>query len=199
MLSNDLKKQAKARESVLVVFVILAMCYAGYSTFYAPKKKLAVDLVKQLEEIIEKKSGIEKLNAALKEKYEQQAKELKSQAQMEASLDPKVKMIKDYENSLFKNISEFLNYVTQGEFVSNVDITSMKYDTATIRTGYTLTKFYLNSSGRFSDITDFIDRLEGVPALISIDKLNLNVGSKEANKVNLDLEGTFYELQRENQ
>lgn len=197
MFGAELKKQAKARESVMFLIVILGLCYAGYSTFYQPKKKLAVDLRKQLDEQIEKKLGLEKLNKALRDKNEQQIKDAENQAQMEASIDPKVKMLKDYENSVFKNISEFLNFVTQGDFISSVDISKMRYDPAQKRTGYSSTGFFLDVNGRFNNIIEFINRLEGVPALISIDKITLKVGSKDSNLVNLDLQGTFYEIQRE--
>lgn len=198
MLNNQLKKQAQVRESVLAIIVMLAICYMSFSIFYSPNEKKSTEFTVKLKEVKEKKTGIQKLNSALKTKYEQQAKELKQAAKMEASLDPKVRMIRDYEDSIFKNISEFLNYVTGIDFKSGVEITSMKYDIPAKRKGYAATKFFFNISGRFSTVTEFINRLEGVPALVSLDRISIRVNPKDSNLVNMDLEGTFYELEKDN-
>lgn len=194
MLDNQLKRQAQLRESILVMVVMLAMCYASYSTFYAPKKQLAQALKDQISEVITKKTGIEKLNRALEEKYTQQQMELQKQAQTAATQDPTVQIIKKYKDPVYKNMADFLNAIAQVQFRSAVEITTMRYEPPQSSKGYSSSGFFLNITGRFAHVLEFIEKLEKIPALVTLDKVNVYVNKNDARQVMLDLNGTFYEL-----
>jgi len=194
MLDNQLKKQAQMRESILAGVVILAICYMSYINFYTPKKESADLLATQIDLIQEKKSGIEKLNRALRKKYDEQRQEMIKQANLAATQDPNLKLIKEQKKPIFKNVTEFLSTVTKIDFRAKVNINSMRYDSPMMKTGYSETKFFLKVNGTFGSVIEFIEKMEAVPALVSLDKINIQVSKNDANMVTLDLNGTFYQL-----
>lgn len=195
MLDNQLKKQAQLRESVLAAIVMLALCYAAYINFYTPQKKLSDEFTTTLTEVEQKKTGIQKLIKALQVKYKKLQTEMIRQTQDLAKEDPKILMIKKYKDPVFKNVSEFLNAITQDNFRSTVDITTMNYELPMGKKGYTQTAFLLNVNGRFANIIEFIEKIEALPVLVSIDKIKLEINKKDASKVTLNLNGTFYKLE----
>ncbi|MBF0106272.1 MAG: type 4a pilus biogenesis protein PilO [Deltaproteobacteria bacterium] len=194
MFDNQLKRQAQIRESIMVGIMMVLMCYATYAFFYAPKKKMAQDLKAQIAEITEKKSGIEKLNKALLEKYEEQKKEMKKQAMMVETLDPRIKMIKDQKDYGYGSINQILSHITQEDFKLKVSINSLKYDLPISQKGYKATFFYIMATGRFVDVMEFVENIEDIPALISLDNISINTNKSDSNRVNVDLKGTFYQL-----
>ena len=198
MLDNQLKKQAQIRESLLAIIVIIGLCFACYMNLYKPKQIKTADLNKQIKEIVEKKTGIEKLNHALEAKQKLQSLEMQKQEQMAETLDPRILMIKNQQDSDYKDISQFLNQITKPDFKSSISINSLKYDATSKMKGYDQTKFFLVLSGRFANIIEFIDKLEDIPALISLDKIDIKTNPNDANMVNLDLSGTFYQLGNDN-
>lgn len=195
---NQLKKQAQIRESVMVAVLMVVMCYMFFAYFYTPKSKKQAELKTQIKEIVEKKSGIEKLIRALKLKHDQQKKEMKKQAIMAETLDPRIRMIKDQKDYGYRDINAFLSRITRDDFKARVNISSLKYDRPIVKKGYKSTAFYLMSTGRFIDVMEFIQKLENIPALISLDNINIQINKSDSNRVTLDLRGTFYQLGSEN-
>jgi len=194
MLDNQLKKQAQLRESILALAGILAICYASYINFYVPKKQSADLLATQIDQVVQTKTGVEKLNKALQKKYDEQRQEMLKQANLAAKEDPSLKLIKNLKIPIYKDVSEFLNAITKIDFRSKVNINSMRYELPTEKSGYNETQFYLNVYGPFGSVIEFIEKLEGVPALVSLDRINIQVSKNDANMVTLNLNGRFYQL-----
>lgn len=194
MLDNQLKKQAKIRESALAGVVILAICYASFMTFYTPQKKLADELSATNAKMKIEIRDLENQNNILTQKFQHQNEEFDNKARLEADRDPRVQLMKNSKESKFKNVSDFLNVITQDKFRSSININGLKYDLPSQKEGYTEVKFFVNASGRFANIIDFTQKLETMQALITLDVINIEVNKKDANQVTLDLSGTFYQL-----
>lgn len=198
MFNNQLKKQAQLRESILAIVVMLVICYAGYTTFYAPKKKMSDEFTIKLTELIEKKTGLEKLTKTLQSSSEKLSQEMNKQAEIQSHQDPRVQMIQKYKDPVFKNVSAFLNAVTQNEFRAGLSIEGLKFDLSLEKKGYSETKFFINAHGKFSSVIDFINNLEKVPALLTLDIMNVQVHKNDVNSVSIDLTGTYYQLGNDN-
>lgn len=194
MLGNQLKKPAQVRESILALIGIVLLCYAAYSNFYTPKEKEVKKIETELKEIVEKSKGIQKLNSALESKYAQQQIELNREAQRMMVTDPRIQMLKDSKYSVYKDISAFLEAVTRPEFRSQLEIERVSYEKPVPKKGYKEVRFFINANGRFPSVLDYLNKLEDVPTLVSLDVLNLQTHPKDTNKVTLNITGTFYEI-----
>ncbi|MCP5463807.1 MAG: type 4a pilus biogenesis protein PilO [Deltaproteobacteria bacterium] len=197
MFDNQLKKPAQLRESVLALVVVMGVFYATYATFYTPKKQMAEDLSQQVNQMNEQIASIEKLNQALIQKNAQAKREMQKQAQEAIKQDPRIQMLTQFKDPVFKDVSEFLHAITQFEFRSSLEIDSLNYLPSVTHKGYKSTAFDLVANGRFAHVIEFIERLEDIPALLALDKIQINVSKKDSSQVSLQLNGTFFELEKD--
>lgn len=198
MFDNQLKKQAHVRESILTFVAMLVVCYAGLSMFYQPRADKNQELIKQVQELEERKTGTQKLIAALQQKIQEKGQEVDQQIAQVLETDPKVQLLKKSKDATFQNISDFLNAVARDATKPSLSVNSMKYDASQAMDGYVSTRFTINVSGHFGDLVDFIKTIEDKSALSAINKLHLLVDGSDSSKVALEIEGTFYQL-RSNQ
>lgn len=194
---SSLKKQAHLRESILAMVGIVAICYLGFSFFYTPAKTKVKELAVKVAEEEERVTGIKKLIDALQKKQDDEMAGLSHQAKQSVA-NSRVDLIKSYKDPLYKNISEFLNAITQFDFKSNLKIESLNYSVPSKNGGYVSAQFHLVASGQFGKIVEFMQKLEEVPALVSLDSIDINIDKTDANHVSIDLNGTYYQLENEN-
>lgn len=195
---NNLKKQAHLRESILAMFGILALCYLGYSFFYTPAKKRVDDFSVKISEEEERATGVKKLIEALQNKQSEEMAGNHQQAQSGTGMISRVELIKNYREPAYKNVSEFLNAMTQLDFKSNLRIESLNYSAPVSNKGYTSSQFHLVASGPFGKIVEFMQKLEEVPALVSLDSIDINISKSDVNLVSMELNGTYYQLENNN-
>lgn len=195
---SSLKKQAHLRESILAMIGILAICYMGYSFFYTPAKTRVKDLAAKISGEEEKATGVIKLIEALQKKQNEEMAGGGHQVKSTSMANARIDLIKDYKDPLYKNTSEFLNAITQFDFKSNLKIESLNYSAPTKNKGYTSSQFHLVASGQFVKIIEFMQKLEDIPALVSLDSIDININKSDANLVSIDLSGTYYQLENEN-
>ena len=198
MFDNQLKKQAHVRESILTFVAMIVVCYAGLSMFYQPRAEKNKELIKQVQEFEDRKTGTKKLIAALQQKIQEKGQEADNQIVQALENDPKVQLLKKSENAAFQNISDFLNAVARDASKPSLSVNSMKYDASQAMDGYLATHFTIHVSGHFGDLVEFIKVIEDKSALSAINKLHLLVDGNDSSKVALEIEGTFYQL-RSNQ
>lgn len=198
MLGNQLAKQAKAREAVLILVAFLGLIYIVIDYIYIPKKQKCELLSTQINAIEEKRNALEKLNKALELKHTKMQSEMQKEAQQAEKEDPRILMLKKYRRSMFKNVSDFMNTVMQTTYQARVVIDSIKHETPMALKGFTSTPFIIKFNGRFTNILDFVNKIESIPALITIDKIEIRVGAQDSNLINVEINGTFFKLEKEN-
>lgn len=194
MLGSQLKKPAQIRESALAMVGMALLGFAIYNNFYYPKEKEVKKIEVEVKEIQDKAAGIKKLNTALQKKYALQQLELNREAQRMMVTDPRIQMLKDSKYSVYKDVSAFLEAITKPEFRSQLDIERVSYEMPVRKKGYNEVRFFVNANGRFASVVDYLNKLEEVPTLVSLDVLNLQTHPKDTNKVTLNITGTFYEI-----
>jgi hypothetical protein len=201
MQSNDLKKKAQAREIVLSIIVMGALCFMIYSLFISAKKKQQIDLEDKLTQITADGDAIEKENTELKKKIDEQ-KRLDiiqpTPQQATASKNPRVQMIQGKLKPDYIDVSEFLNAVTKPEFRMSLEIQSLNYSDQKKEKGYSSTRFNVIARGQFGTAVDFINKLESVKAMVAIDKINIDVDKDDNKLVTLELGGSFYKMEDSN-
>lgn len=199
MLTNQLKKPAQVRESLLAILVMLAICYMSYINFYSPKKDLATEIFDKVTKIEADIKSVTQLNETLQKKYEEQEKEMKKESKEVASQNQKLQMIQRSVSPEYQNISDFLKAVTHPRFRSKMIIDSFKYDAQRKDKGFASNQFKITASGKFQNVVEFIKKLEEVPALVSLDNLSIKLSDLDTSLVSLDLSGTFYQLEHGNE
>jgi Tfp pilus assembly protein PilO len=194
MLDNQLKKQAQLRESILAFVAILVVAYGAYSLLYAPRSAQNEELATQLQELQDRRAGVEKLIDVLQKKVDQRLNEASEETDANISHNPKLQMLQKSRNPEFKSVSDFLNSITRDATKPTVTINSLSYDALQAHDGYESAKFIIYVNGHYADLIDFIKLIENKAALITLDKLNLLVDNTDTTKVSLELNGTFYQL-----
>lgn len=195
---GNLKKQAHLRESILAMIGILAICYLGYSIFYTPAKTKVKDFTAKITEEEERITGVQKLIEALQKKQREEMAGISQQAQDTTMANSRVELIKSYREPVYKNVSEFLNAMTQIDFKSNLRVESLNYSAPVQNKGYSASQFHMVASGQFGKMIEFMQKLEDVPALVSLDSIDINISKTDVNLVSMDLSGTYYQLENNN-
>ncbi len=198
MLSSQLSKQAKVRETIMILAIIAGILYLAFDYLYFPKKEKNTELIEQISALTEREASIRKLMKALEQRHTKMQDEVKQQSLTTKSKDTRILMITKYKKSLYKNVSDFLNSVMQQTYQSSVNVDAIKQDTPKEKKGYEETGFSLKFNGRFPNIIDFIQNLESIPALITLDTLEIRVSKLDVNMVNVDIAGTFFKLENAN-
>lgn len=196
MFSSQLKKQAHMRESILAILVILAICYMSHSIFYVPTKTKAKKLSEEIAQVDEKISGVKKLVETLKQKQKDETQEISKDSTEITPKNKRLQIITQVDQSSYQDVSEFLNAVTQPYFKSNVNIDSLKYDSPIMQKGYSVSNFHLVANGQFAQILEFIEKMEEMSVLITLDAINMNINQTDTNLVSIDLNGSYYQLEK---
>lgn len=196
MLNNQLKKQATVKESALIGVLVLALCYVAYTYLYSPKKISVVTTEEQLVKVEQDKKQKLQVVQELRNNQKKQTEEaVKLNARTTTTeQNPMLQMNQRFKNAEFKNMSEFLNTMAKPEFRTSVEIASLKYTESKVEMGYVSTGFHLVANGQFIRIISFLEKLEGVSALVAIEAVNMSA-NKSNDVVILDLKGTFYQLE----
>lgn len=197
MLNSQLKKQATVKESALIGVLVLALCYVAYTYLYSPKKISVVTTEEQLVKIEQDKKQKLQVVQELRNNQKKQTEEavkLNARTTTTTEQNPMLQMNQRFKNAEFKNMSEFLNTVAKPEFRTSVEIASLKYTESKAEMGYVSTGFHLVANGQFIRIISFLEKLEGVSALVAIEAVNMSA-NKSNDVVILDLKGTFYQLE----
>lgn len=204
MLGTNLKKPAKAREIILASVAMLTSIYFAMTNFVQPKAMEAAELATQLKGLQEKTASLKQLNDVLRQKKKQAEAEAAAQKKQaveqveDPSLDPRIQLFKQSKRQRYGNVSEFLQEISSRGFRSSVVIDAVKYDPKQVRNGYAETRFNFIIHGDYAKILSFIKKLENVPALISLENVNMNVSAGETQTVAVSLVGVFYQLEEDN-
>jgi Tfp pilus assembly protein PilO len=192
---NSLKKPATLRESALIVVAILALCYLIFTYLYNPKKKELNTLMTEVTEINKKINGTQKLVEALKKKQSQLKNEMAMLDKEAQGKSSRIQLIKKYKAPIYHNVSELLNAIAQPEFRSSISISALKYGDPHARDGYTSTRFNLHATGQFGKMVDFLEKIESLPVLLSMDSIELSVSKTDTDLVLIKIDCTFYQLE----
>jgi Tfp pilus assembly protein PilO len=196
---NELKKPAQVRESILAGLVMLVICYMFYTNFFTPKQKMINEVTVKIEKTDLEIKNTKEINSSLEKKHKEQESELKKQAKELANQNEKVQLIQKYKTPDHNGISDFLNAITHPNFRTKLSIDSLKYDPTKKESGFTSTQFKLEASGKFHNAVEFISKLEKVQALVSLDSISIQTSDRDSSLIKLEITGTFYQLENNNE
>ena len=195
MLGNQLKKPAQSREIILAAVGILVVSYLAFTNFVVPFRGDADSLVEQLEKVRGEADAIAKFNDVIRQNQKQQIGSSVAQQSMVGAKDLRIQLIQRNKKARYGNIMDFLEEVTSPVFRSMVSIDSLKYDTTVELSGYNSTHFEIVLNGRFPRVINFIRKLEGVEALLTLETIEIISNKTDTFTVTLRMGGTYYQLQ----
>lgn len=195
MLSSNLKKPAKVREIVLASLALLSLCYLNFTWFFSPKQKEINYYNTQLDKVVKEATSLKKLITVLDNQIKKTQQALDKQVAQQSQNSSENFKFSKYKTKKYKNISDFFQAITHPLFVAGLNITALKYNDTHNHGGFKSNTYTLEVEGRFSRITNLIDRLQNFPALVSIDQMSLKTKANDTSQVTLSLDGTFYQLE----
>jgi len=126
---------------------------------------------------------------ALKQKNEAK------QVQRAQSTNPKIQILKNEAKPEILKTSELIKKISSDDFVGDMIIISLALQPSVESTGYIKKSFLLKVRGTFDEIISFLDKLDKLPALVSVDSLDLKQDEIIKGEMNLEAGITFYEVE----
>ncbi len=165
----ELKKMATPREVFLFVGAMLALVFVFFSFVYKPNGEKITQQKDRIKGIETDMITLKKDIGALKQKNEAKPEILKT--------------------------SELIKKISSDDFVGDMIIISLALQPSVESTGYIKKSFLLKVRGTFDEIISFLDKLDKLPALVSVDSLDLKQDEIIKGEMNLEAGITFYEVE----
>lgn len=197
MLSSTLKKPAQKREIVLAILICGALFFMFFRVLYSPKAAKVADFEKTIAELDTEIESLNKFNEAIRENRKKQLAALDTKAQKRADDDPRLQLIQKSRAPEFRLFADFIKYTMSQRFRSSVDIQALTYSEPTSYNGFSATGFNMVANGPYSNTISFLNRLEAIPALLTITEFKLQVNPSDSNLVTMTLKADFFQLEED--
>ena len=179
METINLHQKTNAREQILALLALLALVVLFFRIIYVPNRDLKAQLENQRENLILERGALLKFNEALLATITQTAPKEESR--------PTEKMQME--------ISTLLRTLTSHDFLGGVMVKKMSDIPAITDKGFQRISFFIEINGRFQNIIDYLNRVQQLAALITIDQITLKVSETKAARIDLELNGTLFQLE----
>lgn len=188
-MALNLGNLSTRREQVLVLFFTLAIVVMFYRALYSPKKAVLAQLDSQIKTLTLEKESLEKFTKALVQRIPEA-----QPSALSKRLVTKIKILNGDETPLAKDVAEIFSYLTSKEIGQGVTITEIADKPYEKMDGFQKGKFKLIAEGSFGNITKYLDRIEEIAALVTIDNIALKSVAPKAAKIHIELDGSFYSM-----
>lgn len=185
----ELKKTANRREQLLGALVIVGILIMFVRVVYGPKKDFNAGIKVKRDALKAEKESLEQLTKVLTEKM----------AKTESTntfdrLSTKLEILKGEKEPLAKETSALLAHITGKPFLKGVVLKEVSDQSPKTLGGYKSAAFFLNAEGSFSNIVRYMERVEQLPALLTIDDVSLQSITVKSKQLSAELTGTLFAL-----
>ena len=185
----DLKKIANTREMILALLFMVAFFSMFLRAFYLPRAAEIQKMKQRISAMQLEKDALEKFALAL---TSQDPVKLEA---MEGPPNVKLVLLSGTKKPAQKSISELLETLAGSSFRQGIHIDSLHYTTPVVENGITKTSFVVNAGGSFARLITFVEKMDTLEALVSIDGISLNIEAMGGPLVTLELSGSFYTIE----
>lgn len=186
----DLKKTANAREMILALLFIVALFSMFLRTFYLPRSEEIQKMKQRIEAMRLEKEALEKFTSALT---------LQDPGKLEAMEGPpnvRLAILSGTKKPAQKSVPELLETLTSPSFRQGLHIDSLHFSPPAVEKGITKTSFALNAGGAFPRLIPFLEKIDNLEALVSVEGISLNIESAGGTVVSLEISGNFYSIEK---
>lgn len=188
-MALNLKKQAPRREQILILLLLPALFMLFYRVIYAPKKLLITQLKGRVQTLTLEKKALEKFTQALIQKLPEA-----TPSALSKSIDTKIKILNGDLKTEAKDASEILQRLSAKPAIDDITITGMKDKSSEKAAGFQKRKFTIIAVGSFRNITKYLETIDEIQALFTIDNIALQAVAEKAAKITVQLDGSLYGL-----
>lgn len=191
----DLKEKANPREQVLGFLVIIALFVMFLRVLYFPKRGEAQGFRGQIQNLKLEKEALTKFTEALIQATQKTGPDKQKNP---LSLSVKLRVLRGELPSVTEETAPLLSLLTSPQFLTGITIKSMSDLPPKKEEGYQKSSFFMNAQGSFPHIIQYLEKIEQVPALMAIDNVALKTIDTRASEVDLELNGTLFQMKDKN-
>lgn len=184
----DLKIKAKPREQLLALLATLGILVFFIRAVYFPKRIAAAQWGVQIHNMELEKQALEKFTQAL---LQQIPKE-----KVKAEVSPQLRILRGELSPYAEATSHLLAQWSAPQFLRGVEIKKLSDLAPKPQEGFFASNFAMQVLGPFRQVFSLLDRIEKFPALVTIDTILLKTLDSKASRVELELNGTLYQLEK---
>lgn len=188
MAKTDLKGTATTRELILALIFMMAIMFLFFRTFYTPKSKDIKIVKEKVKNLKVEKEAMKKFTKAITTKRVIPIQPLTGPRDLKAQI-----LLGEKTTDVF-DMSSLLGKITDPEILKGISLDSLKYSPPEKQQGYTKKPFTLNAHGSYSNTFEFLERVENLPALMTIAGITINIDKVEASRVTLLVSGVLYQV-----
>jgi Tfp pilus assembly protein PilO len=189
MNKTDLKKVATSRELLLAIMVLMALLLVFYRVLFEPRSELNEELQKQMTTLDAQIKSLEKEVKALKDN---QSRNIAAQ-NTTTSLNKKVQILKGERPTSIVSISNLMNHVTQVS--RGILVHSLSTGNDMDSSNFKKTPLTIKARGNYAQVMAFLEEMDKIEALVSIDKINLQMDEIVKGDINLEMVATMYQVE----
>lgn len=189
MEKADLKKIATSREMILFSLVSIFFVFMFYRIACSPNLEEIESLKEKKKTVQLEKKGLQMEFDALK-LYKQ-----KKEKSEKKSSNIRMDILSGKKEPEINDVASFLKQITAQQFQQGITLDSLSYDTTTKGSGYSKTPFNLKVSGPFNKITSFMEKIDQLSALVSLDSIYLGSDKEQEGEMELEIIATFYQME----
>lgn len=181
----DLKTIAKPREQILSLLVAAGILLIFLRSVYFPHRVAQAQISVKLHNLELEKEALQKFTQALSQQVP------RIQALQES---PHIKILHGEMAPFADATAPLLAQITAPQFLRGVEIKKMSDLAPDKHNGYAISSFSIQAEGPFRAVLYFLERVEKFPALVTIDNITFKTLDSKASRVDLELNGSLYQL-----
>lgn len=185
----ELKQTAEVREQLLSLVMIVAIFAMFFRVIYFPKRESSQQLRNQIMGLKMERDALQKFTEALSSKLQESGRQ-----EPPKQLSTKLQILKGTLQSLSEETSDLLSHLISTPLLKGLVIREMSDVPPKKETGYLKSGFFINAEGTFKNVTKYLERIDALPVLLTIDNISMKALAPKANKVSVEMNGSLYAL-----
>ncbi len=186
---TDLKKMASLKELLMMGVAVFFILIMFNRIVYAPKNLQLAGYKTELVELNKRKKSLETELLALK------AKQIIRQVSAEKSTNVKIQILKGDIKPVLTDATDMINLLTRFAGEERIVLDKISSKDPEIKSGYAKIPFVMGMHGSFSELMEFLKKLDNVRALFAMDALILATDTTISSDTSLDIKATLYDVE----
>ena len=187
----NLAQKATLREQVLGGAAILGLLVIFVRVIYLPYQVTQKKINQEVSNLMMEKEAIQKFTTALSKTLTETepTPERKSRS-------AKIQILNGTVEPVAEDMAPLLAELTARSQLKGITVTKMNDLPPKQENGYTTSGFFINMQGRFRDIVNYLERVQQIPALFSIDTITLKNIDPQVAHVDVELGGVLFKREK---
>jgi len=180
-------QKASFREQILASVVVFGLLIIFFRVVLFPLQAERQQIQSRLNNLQLERAALEKFTHVLVTEFSN-----RPQKPMERESQSKVWILKGEQPSSFEEVAPLLKEITQPYFLKGTRVKKIS-DIPSKQVGnYRGTEFFLNVHGSFQNTIAYLNRIQEIRALLTIDQVSLKITDSQSATVDMEINGTLF-------